>query len=124
MTHVTVNWKNVSTQPDIEVEVDGKELFTIVIVDPDAPSPLYVHLLYYNVSISNPGDVIQSYTQPSPPNGEYHRYKVLVYTQHGKRKTNPKISKRSGFDISELGFSDADIIVHFTCKSNGKELKC
>ena len=112
-------WENISSPPVIELQIDEKELFTILIIDPDAPNPPYLHLWYQNVSLTNKGDIISTYMKPSPPDNKMHRYNVLVYAQNNKLRMKPKITQRTGFDLSKLGFKDADLRASKVYQSNG-----
>ena len=80
--------------PIIEFYPHTKGYFTVFLVDPDAPNPAFVHLLFVNVegekgikssissrkSSSDIGNIVVPYMPPSPPSG-VHRYVVLVSYQ-------------------------------------------
>lgn len=69
-------------------EGDKNKQYTIIMYDLDAPSPYepttspYLHSLIVNIigGSYGQGDVLMSYTPPSPPDGQ-HRYYVDLYQQ-------------------------------------------
>jgi phosphatidylethanolamine-binding protein (PEBP) family uncharacterized protein len=87
----TVSW---TTLPDT--------LYTVLIWDPDAPSPSYIHLLAINLRSSNlsTGQTLLSYEPPSPPSG-IHRYFTTVYQQKGTIDV-PVPKSRAPFDVEEF----------------------
>ena len=66
----------------------GLDLYTILILDKDAPSP-YLHWLIVNIPgkpIMNQrrihgGTTLMKYTPPAPPLGERHHYHISIYKQ-------------------------------------------
>lgn len=88
---------NTPIRDDIEVALDQaqkpvkivlrdrtrKGNFVVVVRDPDAPHPDYIHLLIVNCSANDlsQGDVLLSYY---PPQRVDHRYHFEVYTSVGK----------------------------------------
>ncbi|CAK0782803.1 hypothetical protein CVIRNUC_005998 [Coccomyxa viridis] len=79
------------TQDEPAIDIKGSETYTLVMVDPDAPSPdnpkfrYYLHWLVANipgVDVQR-GDVIVDYMGPSPPKAK-HRYVFILYPQHGR----------------------------------------
>jgi phosphatidylethanolamine-binding protein (PEBP) family uncharacterized protein len=87
----TVSW---TTVPDT--------LYTLLIWDPDAPSPSYIHLLAINLRSSNlsTGQTLLSYEPPTPPSG-IHRYYTTVYQQKGLIDL-PAPKERAHFDVDEF----------------------
>lgn len=78
------------------------ELFTLVIYDPDALNPSFLHWLVINIpeeKVEN-GDTIVSYKPPTPPSGT-HRYYVALYKQPGTITVEP-ISDRTLFSIDDF----------------------
>lgn len=75
----------VQTPPTLEWYINPFRLYTIALVDVDAPATYapYLHALMCNISMTNmTGDVIAPYTPPSPPLGDRaHRYMWLLYDQ-------------------------------------------
>ena len=79
------------TEPRFNWTSTPKTLYTVVMVDPDAPMafvPVLGEMLHY-LSVNVPsadrfyeGDVIRPYTPPGPPlTSGHHRYLFLVYEQ-------------------------------------------
>ncbi|CAN8016938.1 unnamed protein product [Ixodes persulcatus] len=104
--------------PTIEFKERRNNLYTIMMLDPDAPSRRnpkhrsWVHWLIVNAESPetgrvDPDNVIQSYKGPGPPAGSGpHRYVFLVFCQ-GKRRINAKavkqwVPQRSGFDLAKF----------------------
>jgi len=88
--------------PMISWTIAPETLYTILIWDPDAPSPSYIHFLATNLRSSNlsTGQTLLSYEPPTPPSG-VHRYYTTVYRQ--KQLINvPVPSQRANFDVEEL----------------------
>ncbi len=78
--------------------VKKNELYTIIIVDPDAPYPsnptkkYFLHLL-----VINSKETKVEYTEPNPPfNSPAHRYMILLFLQKEKITIND-IENRSNF---------------------------
>ncbi|KAI8469835.1 MAG: PEBP-like protein [Monoraphidium minutum] len=100
-----------ASQP--RVTVDGPGPFTLVMVDPDAPSPdapkarSWLHWLVADcapgagVGAAGNGAVLCAYNGPTPPRGT-HRYVFLVYEQAGgARVTAPHVEQRARFNAAE-----------------------
>lgn len=107
---------------DIRWPNDPNQLYTLAIIDNDAPYPPpldqyspFLHLLIVNIPGDNypQGYVEMPYLAPNPPlDSPAHRYRVLVYLQpveeHGNRYGRTETarvlphphSKRENFDIS------------------------
>lgn len=85
-------------------QADMKKRYTLVMYDPDAPSPSFLHWLLVNIpgGLVTDADVVASYYPPSPPSGT-HRYIFKVYEQGSQQTLQlPKIQTpqgRSGFNI-------------------------
>jgi phosphatidylethanolamine-binding protein (PEBP) family uncharacterized protein len=77
-------------------------LYTLLIWDPDAPSPSYIHLFATNLRSPNlsTGQTLLSYEPPSPPSG-IHRYFTTVYQQKGTIDV-PVPKSRAPFDVEEF----------------------
>ena len=75
-----------SLTPKVDFAKEPGKLYTVIMVDPDAPSPdhptmkYYLHWLVTNVTTTSPGDTVVPYTGPSPPLGT-HRYFSCVFMQ-------------------------------------------
>ncbi|XP_065354284.1 protein D2-like [Calliphora vicina] len=96
--------KQVKDQPKVTWNADEKSLYTLLMVDPDAPSrdtPTYreiLHWLVINVPGSNvsEGQVVAEYIGSGPPEGSgLHRYVFLVFKQADKILTDKFISNKS-----------------------------
>lgn len=119
VTHITPH--EAHKQPIIKYPNDGeREMFTIVMCDPDAPSrehptnAEWLHWLVVNVpggDVSK-GHVLAEYHGPAPPAGTGdHRYVLLVYKQkYGRLQMEPK-------DDVHLGRSSAKGRANWKLKS-------
>ena len=118
-----ITWKSVSEPPEIKVDKSNQNLYTIVMVDYDNDQPLYLHMLYYNVSAQEErGDVVTKYTPPKPPPGKRHRYEILVFDQLGKRKAEKIIKSGPGFSLEMIDLRDGDAVARKMCESDGFKL--
>lgn len=78
--------------PQVEFNAEPQFLYTILLVDYDAPNPPFAHWL-----IINNDQVVVPYLPPSPPEGEVHSYQIFVFEQDrpisvrwsGKRENAP-----------------------------------
>jgi phosphatidylethanolamine-binding protein (PEBP) family uncharacterized protein len=91
-------------QPNVHIKpVPGKQL-TLIMSDPDAPQPSWLHWLVTNITGDMPywesGDVIVSYAPPTPPSGT-HRYIFTLYEQHSSIMIDP-LSERSNFSVRDF----------------------
>ncbi|CAN7988475.1 unnamed protein product, partial [Ixodes pacificus] len=104
--------------PTIEFKERRNNLYTIMMLNPDAPSyinPKYrwwVHWLIVNAEGPDtgrvdPDNVIQSYKGPDPAEGsDAHRYLFLIFCQ-GKRRINATavkqwVPQRPSFDLAKF----------------------
>lgn len=88
--------------PTVSWTTVPENLYTLLIWDPDAPSPSYIHLLAINLQSPNlsTGQTLLSYEPPTPPSG-VHRYYTTVYQQ--KEHINlPVPNERANFDVDEF----------------------
>ena len=92
-----------SIEPEINFTKLPNKLYTTIIVDPDAPSPVnptkkyYLHMLRIN---SN--QIITPYTGPNPPVGSgIHRYYTCVFEQD-YRLEGIKEQPRPNFNIDKF----------------------
>lgn len=91
--------------PKIKSNIDPKKLYTIMIVDEDAPSktnPINKYMIH--LLIINNKTTIFDYKPPNPPiNSGPHRYHVLVYEQSNIiDKCNIKLVSRPKFDLDKF----------------------
>ncbi|KAI6170615.1 OV-16 antigen [Aphelenchoides bicaudatus] len=101
-----------NNQPTISWDADPNSLYTVVKVDPDAPSradPVmreWRHWILVNVKGSDlsTGTAITEYNSSTPPPGTgYHRYVLLVYKQSGTLTLDPlDDNNRDGFHIEQF----------------------
>lgn len=81
--------KSVNSVPNVEWDANSNELYTLIMVDPDAPHDIqalrcFRHWVVINISGSDiaTGDTITTYRKPTPPpRTGRHRYVFLVYKQ-------------------------------------------
>lgn len=80
-------------EPNVSWNADDNEFYSLILVDPDAPSrknPVsreYRHWLVVNIpgSSVHDGEVALEYMGPAPPKGtDYHRYIFLIYKQNDR----------------------------------------
>jgi len=103
----------VKDQPKFSFEAKSDQLYTLAMVDPDAPSrkdPKFREILHFLVAnipgqdVSK-GDTLAEYIGSGPPQGTgLHRYVFLVYHQEkGKLDSDLKITKTSR--VGRINFS-------------------
>ena len=106
-----------ATEPEISFEKTPGKLYTIMMVDPDAPSRKnptnrhWLHLLIVNLSTKSKGDIINKYEGPSPPEG-VHRYYVCVLEQKDEIKGLNEFP-RLKFDV--VGFTKDNDLKLLSC---------
>lgn len=68
-------------QPIAIIQTDTRRFYTLVMVDPDAQTPYFLHWLTINIDVEhNTFDEIVSYFPPTPPSGT-HRYFFYLLEQ-------------------------------------------
>jgi len=94
----------VKDQPRFTYEAKPDDHYTLVMVDPDAPSrkePKLREILHFMVANIpgqdvDKGDVLAEYIGSGPPQGTgLHRYIFLLFKQSGRLESKMKISKTS-----------------------------
>lgn len=77
--------------PIISYNKENNKWYTLIMVDPDAPSsknPInryWLHWLIINQTNNSEGNIINKYQGPQPPNGTgTHRYYTCIFEQGGK----------------------------------------
>lgn len=87
-------------QPIVSWTTTPSKLYTVIMWDPDAPNPSWIHLFVVNTPTPNlsQGTTLLSYHPPTPPSG-IHRYFVSVYEQPQKLDISLPLD-RDNFDIS------------------------
>lgn len=77
--------------------------YTLIIWDPDAVVPAYIHMLIINIPnkrVAN-GTTILPYTPPAPPPGTgTHRYITALFRQN--TPISIKTIKRANFDVANF----------------------
>ena len=97
------NRGNTLTAPSVTYQANsGEDLYTLVIWDPDAPNPSFLHWLVVNIPEDriSEGTVIQPYHPPTPPSG-IHRYYIELYKQT-RGPIHPSVPSRTGFSIADF----------------------
>jgi phosphatidylethanolamine-binding protein (PEBP) family uncharacterized protein len=98
-----VNIQDVLNKPKIKVNLNRNKLYTIMMVDPDAPSctnPINKYWLHW--LIVNTTDIILPFKPPSPPPGSgEHRYYIFLLEQQNQIKIKT-IPDRPKFDINKF----------------------
>lgn len=117
-----ITWESLAHKPKMQLSSAEVKmgLFTMAVIDLDAPNPPRLHLLSVNASERLPsGNMAADYMPPQPPEGQWHRYRVLVLRQRGVVSV-PSILSRSAFQADTL---EGSVIAKFECQSNGKILR-
>ncbi|KAJ1349484.1 hypothetical protein KIN20_005061 [Parelaphostrongylus tenuis] len=106
-----------SSQPRLMWEASSSSLYTVLMIDPDAPSradPSFRDFLHWLV-VNVPGDELSRgftaapYRGPGPPKGTgFHRYYFLVFEQP---KTLQNIETRESRD-SRKNFNTTEFVMH------------
>lgn len=97
---------NTKSTPTVNYAKSPGKFYTVIMVDPDAPSPAnptkkyYLHYLVVNQSANSTGDTINQYTPPNPPEGT-HRYYTCVLEQKAPIKGLREF-KRENFNVTEF----------------------
>lgn len=122
-----VTKEETSTAPTVNYNKAPGKLYTLMMVDPDAPSrkePIYrywLHWLVVNQSTNSRGKVINKYVGPSPPRGSgTHRYYICVLEQNGPISGLVEFP-REKFDVVEFAKENGLTLVSctkYTVESN------
>uniref|UniRef100_A0A0M3J700 Phosphatidylethanolamine-binding protein 4 (inferred by orthology to a human protein) n=1 Tax=Anisakis simplex TaxID=6269 RepID=A0A0M3J700_ANISI len=97
-------------QPTVNWPSDSQKLYTLMMVDPDAPSRKrptmgqWLHWLVVNVpgSSIDQGQTLTPYAPPTPPSGSgLHRYVFLAYQQSAQLNAN-SVSQRPKFSAKQF----------------------
>ncbi|GBM89915.1 OV-16 antigen [Araneus ventricosus] len=96
----------------IDYKADVKKLYTLIMFDPDAPTPQnptsanFVHWLMENIpeNLVINGDTVYAYSPPSPPvRSDPHRYIFLIYEQPNREMLNDDFgTERAVFNLGEF----------------------
>lgn len=109
---IVIPLKYTQELPKINFTKNNNEKYTIIMVDPDAPSrknPIYKYFLHWLVINNN--EIIMDFTPPAPPkNSGPHRYFIFILKQDKLlNQTNIKINKTNG-KIKREKFNFAEFI--------------
>lgn len=104
-------------QPDVGIS-DGEPntYYTLILYDPDAGNPLWLHWVVENLNPSVQDHIIQAlvYYGPHPPNKEIHRYLAALYRQKNINQHYFDPKKRPGWTLpeieSKLNLSGKDLV--------------
>ena len=94
-----------SNKPNIEFNKEKDKLYTIIIIDPDAPypsKPIYKYMLH--MLVTNNNNEVVEYMGPNPPaDSAPHRYLTCIFEQDSLIENN-KFSKfqRSRFNLKRF----------------------
>lgn len=94
--------ENTLFAPSVQFNSQDNEFFTLLIYDPDAPNPNYLHWLVINIPEEKveQGETVMTYKPPTPPSGT-HRYYVVLYKQPNQLNVEPP-SDRAGFSVDDF----------------------
>ena len=94
-----------STKPNIQFKKDPNKLYTIITIDPDAPSPTNpIYKYFLHMLVVNNSDTLMKWTGPDPPTGsKTHRYYTCVFEQVSPIDKNKySINSRHNFDLNSF----------------------
>jgi phosphatidylethanolamine-binding protein len=95
------------SEPSIALRLDPRGMYTVLMSDPDAPNPSWLHMLVVNIPGATPsivnGTPIARYAPPSPPSG-VHRYIFTLYEQPASIMVQPlqEGETRGGFNVADF----------------------
>uniref|UniRef100_A0A146ZDP1 Phosphatidylethanolamine-binding protein 1 n=1 Tax=Fundulus heteroclitus TaxID=8078 RepID=A0A146ZDP1_FUNHE len=117
-------------EPSLDFSKEDGAFYTVIMVDPDAPSPKnpkmgpWLHWIVHNITKENPkGSTGCLYFGPSPPRG-IHRYVTLIYKQKDGTIDHSKCdyTLRNNFKFGDfVKKNKLDLIhVHYYTVDSGK----
>ncbi|KAG0514231.1 hypothetical protein BDA96_10G172700 [Sorghum bicolor] len=98
--------------PVVQIAGRANDLFTLVMTDPDAPSPSeptmreLIHWLVVNIpggADPSQGETVMPYLGPCPPVG-IHRYVLVVYQQKARFRAPPVLAPGAEVEASRARF--------------------
>ena len=95
---------DVQVKPFVKFNIPSGKYYTIIMVDPDAPSrekPIYKHWLHWLI-INNDETVIDFEPSKPPKNSGLHRYYICLYEQKSKIKVTLDKNKRQNFSVQDF----------------------
>ncbi|RLN11531.1 hypothetical protein C2845_PM09G10090 [Panicum miliaceum] len=97
--------------PAVQIAGRANDLFTLIMTDPDAPSPSepsmreWLHWLVVNIpggTDPSQGEAVVPYMGPRPPVG-IHRYVMVVFQQKARMTAPPALAP--GAEAARVGFT-------------------
>ena len=91
-----VDLYQVQLKPKIKFNIPANKYYTLIMVDPDAPSilnPINKYWLHWMV-ISNNETIVNFQPPNPPPNTGKHRYYIYLLEQQSKIETIPKYDRK------------------------------
>jgi large subunit ribosomal protein L35 len=100
------------SEPKINYRSEPNEEYTIIMIDPDAPSsanPIYKYWLH--LLIINNNQIIVPFEPPTPPkNSGKHRYIIYLLKQKQSIDKNKINLEKNGINIKRNNFNFAEFI--------------
>ena len=101
----TLSRRNTASQPTVTFTGEEGKVYTLLMSDPDAQAKSWLHWLIINIpgeaNDVTEGQMIASYSGPSPPSGT-HRYIFTLYEQPaGSMMVNPPY-ERGNFHVEQF----------------------
>lgn len=96
--------ETVQMQPQIKFNLESNKFYTILMVDPDAPSkdnPIYKYVLHWLVYNNN--EIAVNFMPPAPPSKSgLHRYYICLFEQPNKIRESIKKYPRHNFSVKDF----------------------
>lgn len=90
--------------PRINFTKKRNKFYTIIMIDPDAPSkknPIYKYWLHYLV-MNNHNTIVDYYPPSPPPKSGEHRYYILIFKQQNIINDKLNITDRKNFNYKHF----------------------
>jgi len=94
-------------RPKVKLELEKGKMYSLIMVDPDAPSPkdpvyrYYLHWLIVNIKKNEDGMIVNEYKGPAPPSSSgKHRYYISLFEQ--KEVINLSEMERPKFNLEKF----------------------
>lgn len=105
--HIVIPLDKVQYEPTIMFDKEKSKYYTLIMIDPDAPSKenpynkYWLHWIKTNITDKNDGDLIVEFNPSAPPkNSGPHRYCIIVFEQ--KDKLNLQHYERPKFNLKQF----------------------
>jgi large subunit ribosomal protein L35 len=104
--------------PKFEFSENAGKFYTILMVDPDAPSPTNpIYKYWLHMLIINTNQIIVPYNPPDPPgNSGKHRYYICLYEQPMKINKDTINIRNNDFSIKRKNFQLDDFVNKYGLK--------